>query len=302
MVLFTYRSGMTHTQGDNMKAEDTERIAQAFINQLAQGNVPWRKPWSADGTAPRNYQTQRPYRGINTLILGIANMEHGYQSPCWTTFKAAAAQGAYVRKGEKSTPVVFWKRIKVEDKATGTDKVIPLMRLYPMFNTDQVDGITWTPSQRDPVDVPVALKQLIADYPNPPSITHAAGDRAYYQPSTDAITMPLLGQFDTTQGYAETICHELVHSTGHTSRLGRFDNNHVGHSGDYAKEELVAEIGASMLMQNAGIPVDMPQMGAYVQSWLRALQDDHSLIVKAAQAAQKAVDHIQNTTFKEDNT
>jgi antirestriction protein ArdC len=269
-----------------------EEVAQKFIEQLEKGVVPWRKPWSGSGVLPHNYYSQRPYRGINPLILGMAAMEKGYQSPAWTTYKAAFQRGAQVRKGEKATHVIFWKPMLKQDETTGEEKKFFITKVTAVFNTDQIDGIDWNMPDRDPVDVPVALKQLIADYPNPPSITHTAGDRAYYQPSTDSITMPLLEQFDSTQGYAETICHEMVHSTGHSSRLNRFEPGQIGHRAEYAKEELIAEIGASMLMQGVGIDVDMPQMGSYVKGWLRALQDDHSLIVKAAQAAQKAIDHI----------
>jgi len=267
-------------------------VAAKFIEQLEKGNVPWRKPWSASGTLPFNYYSQRLYRGINPLILGLEAMDKGYQSPAWTTFKAAAQRGAYVRKGEKATHVVFWKPVVKTDPSSGEESKFLMARLYAVFNTDQIDGIDWRMPERDPVDVPVALKQIIADYPNPPSITHSPQDQAFYRPSTDSISLPLLEQFDTTAGYAETVCHELVHSTGHPKRLARFEVDSIGHRQDYAKEELVAEIGASMLMQHAGIPVDMGQMGSYVQGWLRALKDDSSLIVKAAQAAQKAMDHI----------
>lgn len=279
-----------------MNKEQAEEIAQGFINQLRQGSVPWRKPWSADGTVPSNYYSKRPYRGINTLILGL----QGYQSPYWTTYKAAAQRGAQVRKGEKSTKVVFWKPFEKVDKATGEKSKFLLARLYSVFNTDQIDGIDWHPVERAPVEVPDALKLVMEGYQDPPTITHAPSDRAFYRPSNDSITLPLLEQFTDTQGYAETVLHEIVHSTGHPKRCNRFEEGSIGHRQDYAKEELVAEIGASMLMQHAGIPVDMPQMGAYVQSWLRALEDDHSLIIKAAQAAQKGVDLITGYTYQED--
>lgn len=275
-----------------MRKEQAEQIAAPIIEQLRKGTVPWRKPWSAAGVIPHNYYSNRAYRGINTLILGCASLAGGYQSPAWTTYKAAQQHGAQVRKGEKGTQIVFWKPMIAQDKATGEDKRILLARLYTVFNTDQVDGIDWRMPDRDPVDVPVALKQVIADYPDPPVIEHAAQDRAFYRPSTDTITLPLLEQFDGVTAYAETACHELVHSTGHPKRCNRFDEASIGHQAEYAMEELVAEIGASMLMQSAGIDVDMPQIAAYVQSWLRVLEDDHSLVIKAAQRAQKAVDHI----------
>lgn len=286
-----------------MKKETAEQISQLFIDQLKQGTVPWRQPWTVAGVLPHNYFSRRPYRGINSLILDLVQHARGYESVAWTTYKAAAERGAQVRKGEKGTQVVFWKPIKIEDKQTGEEKQSVIARLYTVFNTDQIDGIEWSMPDREPVEVRDALKQIVENYPNPPRITHTASSRAYYSPASDEITCPLLEQFDTEQGYAETILHECVHSTGHSSRLNRFENDKIGCRGEYAKEELVAEIGATMLMQQAGIQVDMPQMASYVGGWLKALQDDHTLIIKAAQTAQKAVDHIlgQSAVVDSDN-
>ena len=278
-----------------MKKEQSEEIALKFIAQLEQGNVPWKKPWSpCVGVPLRNAISKRPYRGINTLILGIEQMVHGYTSPEWTTYKAAAAAGGQVRKGEKGTHIVFWKPMKVEDKETGKEKSVLLARLYTVFCTDQIDGMDFVPPEtdREPVTVPDALAGIYHGYKNPPKLHHAEQDAAFYRPSTDTVVLPMLDQFDTVEGYAETYCHELTHSTGHTSRLARFDIGDHYNRDKYAKEELVAEIGASMLMQHAGITPNMPQMGAYVANWLKALNDDHSLIIKAAQAAQKSTDLI----------
>jgi antirestriction protein ArdC len=276
-----------------MKKQLAQDITQMFIEQLAQGQVPWKKPWSSMGAVPHNYHSRRSYRGINALILGLVSQRFGYQSPAWTTYKAASARGAFVRKGEKATHVVFWKPIKIEDKKTGEEKSTVMARMYSVFNTDQVDGIDWQMPEREPVEVRDAIKQVVDGYPNPPSITHSVSDQAYYMPAQDRISLPLLEQFKDEQAYAETIFHELVHSTGHTSRLDRL-NGIASCRGTYAKEELVAEIGATMLMQHTGVEVDMPQMASYVGGWLKALQDDETLIIKAAQAAQKAMDHILN--------
>lgn len=275
-----------------MKKEIAEEISQLFIEQLAAGVVPWKQPWHAHGLQPHNYFSRRPYRGINSLILDVMAGAKGYTSPAWTTYKAAAERGAQVRKGEKATRVVFWKPIKVKDKATGEDKDTVVARMYNVFNTDQIDGIDWImPEMPEPPEVRDGVKLVVDQYPNPPAIEHRVSERAYYVPGVDKITIPLIEQFDTEHGYAETLFHELVHSTGHKSRLSRFEDG-LSCRSSYAKEELVAEIGATMLMRHVGIAVDMPQMASYVASWLKALQDDHSLIVKAAQGAQKAVDHI----------
>ena len=297
-----------------MKTEQTDAIAAKFIDQLAKGTVPWRKPWSpAPGIALHNYNSKRPYRGINTLLLAIEQIDKQYSSPAWTTYNGAlkalgwdgeggragaaawraANPGKGVRKGEKGTHIVLWKPIQVDDKTTGEKKQVWFSRLFSVFNTDQIDGIDWeAPDLGEPLTVPAALDSIVDGYRNGPSIRHEAQDRAFYSPARDEIILPLLEQFDTVEGYAETLCHELVHSTGHSTRLGRFDRDDIGCQASYAKEELVAEIGASLLAQGAGISLDIEQTAAYVGGWLKALNDDHGLIVKAAQQAQKAVDRI----------
>lgn len=276
------------------KTEIAEEISQQFINQLKQGVVPWKKPWSpTPGCRLQNYYSKRPYSGMNVMLLGLASMEKGYTSPAWTTYAGASNRGAQVRGGEKGTRIMKYAQIKKIDKKTGEDASFYMLKWMHVYNTEQVDNIEWvTPDLGEPISVPSALSSIYENYPNAPTLTHSEQDQAFYRPSTDAISLPLIGQFDTVEGYAETLCHELTHSTGHPSRLKRFEINDAACKSNYAKEELVAEIGASMMMQAAGISVDMPAMADYIKGWLSALQNDHSLIVSAAQAAQKAMDHI----------
>lgn len=276
------------------KTEIAEEISQQFINQLKQGVVPWKKPWSpTPGCRLQNYYSKRPYSGMNVMLLGLASMEKGYTSPAWTTYAGASNRGAQVRGGEKGTRIMKYAQIKKIDKKTGEDASFYMLKWMHVYNTEQVDNIEWvTPDLGEPISVPSALSSIYENYPNAPTLTHSEQDQAFYRPSTDAISLPLIGQFDTVEGYAETLCHELTHSTGHPSRLKRFEINDAACKSNYAKEELVAEIGASMMMQAAGISVDMPAMADYIKGWLSALQNDHSLIVSAAHAAQKAMDHI----------
>ena len=276
------------------KTEIAEQISQQFINQLEQGVVPWKKPWSpTPGCRLQNYYSKRPYSGMNVMLLGLASMEKGYTSPAWTTYQGASNRGAQVRGGETGTRIMKYAQIKKIDKKTGEDASFYMLKWMHVYNTEQVDGIEWvTPDLGEPISVPAALSSIYENYPNAPTLTHSEQDQAFYRPSTDAISLPLIGQFATVEGYAETLCHEMTHSTGHPSRLKRFEINDAACKYDYAKEELVAEIGASMMMQAAGISVDMPAMADYIKGWLSALKDDHSLIVSAAQAAQKAMDHI----------
>lgn len=286
--------------------EIIERVTAEALRQLREGKAPWRKPWGAGkAVLPTSFATGKPYRGINALLLALAGQ--GRPGPnLWMTYKQAQALGGQVRKGEKGTTAVFWKVLEVEDKATGEAKRIPLLRTFTVFHASQVDDLPlpdkWT-GDREPVDIPEALAAIVAGYKDGPVVRYIPSDSAYYSPKLDTVTMPELSQFATAKGHAETLLHELTHSTGHSSRLNRFgEQDGPAHFGSpvYAKEELVAEIGAWLLAAHAGIDLDDKQAGAYVAGWLGALNDDPAMLVWASQRAQKAVDLILGTTTTEE--
>jgi len=275
------------------KKDAYKLVTDRIIEALEAGIVPWHKPWKswAGHGAPISLSTGKAYQGVNVWVLAATAMIHGYTSPYWTTFKQAQERGGTVRKGEKGTPVVFWKFIEKRDPASGevTDK-IPFLRYFTVFNLDQCDNVT-APAieplpERDPIE---ACEQIAAGYWNGPRVNHG-GNRAYYSPALDMIGMPLMGQFETSEHYYSTLFHEQVHSTGHADRLGRKSLISPAPFGseDYSREELIAEMGAAFLCGVAGIEVNVPQHAAYIGSWLRNLQDDPKLVVQAAAAAQKA--------------
>lgn len=286
------------------RKEIESKVTDSIIAALEQGVAPWRKPWTAGAfDMPTSVATGKAYRGINWLILESKRMEKGYARNLWLTFKQAKAMGGKVRKGEKSTAIVFWRIVKAEKDIDGKreEVKVPLLRYYNVFNVEQVDGLELPPrftkvDDREPVEVLDGLQTLIDGYVDAPEVHHVGGDRAYYTPSLDTITMPKREQFDSAEGYAETLLHEFVHSTGHESRLNRLDGGACFGSESYAQEELVAEIGMAMLAQIAGINVTTEQTASYVQSWLKVLKDDRSLVIKAAQQAQKAVERIAPST------
>lgn len=204
--------------------------------------------------------------------------ERGYASPYWLTFRQTAELGGTIRKGEKGTLVVFWKMLKVkdQDQPDGT-KNVPLLRHYFVFNLDQCDGVTLPPrfqvEAREPVEVTSAMRGILDGYDDGPAVCHVLGERAYYSPADDRITLPTLEQFASSEGFASVALHELTHSTGHASRLDRFERNgEPQHFGDerYAREELVAEMGSAMLAAIHGIEMSFDQSAAYIASWLRA--------------------------------
>ena len=119
--------------------------------------------------------------------------------------------------------------------------------------------------------------------------------RAWYRPSTDTVGMPSRNAFDSTEAYYSTLFHELTHSTGHPSRVGRERIEDIAAFGSesYSKEELIAEMGAAMLSGITGIsPPTIPNSAAYLQGWINRLRGDSKLLVSAASQAQKAADYI----------
>jgi antirestriction protein ArdC len=271
-------------------AEVTDRIIAA----LEEGTVPWRKPWSAPGEAPRNPVSGTVYRGINPFLLELTASACGYSDPRWLTFKQAAGLNAKVRKGERSTLVVFWKMLRGVDERTGELRTIPMLRHYRVFNVAQIDGLDLEPigelADHEPID---ACQSIIAGMPSRPTIGHG-GNSAFYHPALDAVQLPELGSFVDPEAYYATAFHELVHATGHESRLDRgLDGSHAFGSGEYGKEELVAELGAAMICGQAGIsPATVDRSASYIASWLRTLKADPKMLVGAAGKAQKAADWI----------
>jgi antirestriction protein ArdC len=279
-----------------MNANGYDRITERIVALLERGTVPWHKPWNAKTGWPRNYVSKKPYRGINVFLLHAMS----YESPCWLTFHQATELGGSIRKGEKSCPVVFWKQMKIEDEESGEAKKIPLLRIYHVFNVAQCDGLKDAPPVKDEV-VTVKPAQIVANMPQPPVIKHGM-TKAFYSPHADSVGMPARERFDSEEGYFATLFHELVHSTGHETRLRRAtlaENNGFG-SDPYCKEELIAEMGATFLCGHAEIVErTIDNSAAYLNGWLEQLKNDKTFIVQAAAQAQKAADFILGRSFNE---
>jgi antirestriction protein ArdC len=227
-----------------------------------------------------------------------------YDAPFWLTYKQASELGGHVKKGERACPVVFWKRLDVADISEPNGKrAIPFLRYYSVFNVSQCEDIpadkipVLNGSQREHCPIKEA-EAIVAAMPKKPEIRQGGG-RACYSPSLDCVTVPKPEHFVSGQDFYSVLFHELTHATGHASRLNRCGIS--GSDGEwsafgstpYAREELVAEMGAAFLSGHAGIVErTLDNSAAYIQSWLGRLKDDRRLIVQAAAAAQKAADFI----------
>jgi len=272
-----------------------EIITERIIKQLESGVSPWRKPWTCQ--TPANLITQKEYRGLNVFTLA----SQGFPSRFWLTFNQATKLGGRIRKGEKSSPVIFWniadeRETTTQDGTKETSRPF-LLRYYSVFNLSQAEGIDIPASllqetrTNDPIET---CEQLVTNMPDSPAFEQS--DKAWYSPSNDVVGMPARGLFHSSEEYYATEFHELAHSTGHAKRLHRenFDNPVSFGSESYSKEELIAEMTAAMLCGIAGIEQRiLENSAAYLKTWIARLKSDSRLLVSAASQAQKAADFIQ---------
>ncbi len=286
-----------------------QKITDRIVKILEQGTeLPWHQPWrSMGGSNPVNAVTGRPYRGINVLMLWSEQLDRGFTSSRWLTYRQARQVGGHVRKGESGTLIVFWRFVEkpeldedgqavLDDEGRPLKRIIPFARGYRVFNVeqcedlpDEVRGMTEAPEQSwDRIDeAELVVRRTGAD------IRHG-GDQAFYAPTRDYIAMPDPRQFDDLEAYYGTLFHELTHWTGHPSRLAR----NFGRFGDqaYAFEELVAEIGAAFVCARLGIQTRFREdHAAYIAGWLKVLKKDRKAIFTAASQAGKAADLILGT-------
>lgn len=272
-------------------------VTDRIIEELSKGSIPWRKPWAMTGGAI-SHSTGKPYSLLNQMLLGRPGE--------WLTFKQAQAEGGMVRKGEKGRPVVFWKQIEIEEEKDGKKekKLVPVLRYYTVFHIDQTEGVKAKyapPAAPAPVSPLLEAEAVIEAYKaKSPALRidrEKPSDRAYYSPALDYVCVPQLSQYSRPEEFYSTLFHELVHSTGHASRLDRFKGSAAAAafgSEEYSKEELTAEIGAATLCSHCGIetPESFKNSAAYIQSWLKALRNDPQMIIAAAGRAEKAAAFI----------
>lgn len=271
-------------------------VTDRICTLLEQNIVPWRKSWTSAGI-PTNLITKRPYSGINLLLLNSLNYEHNL----FITFKQLKTIGASVLKGEKSTPVIFTKMNEKEVEKNG-EKTIekkPMLRYYNVFNINQLRDVPpefMSKAQGAANTEILECMNVIEGMPNKPKIEHKKQE-AFYVPAKDIINMPRLKTFKASEEYFTTLFHELIHATGHTSRLNRDEVMRSDGFGNdkYALEELVAELGACYLRSLCGLDInDMSQNASYIKGWLEVLKGDKRFIIKAASKAQQGVNYVIN--------
>lgn len=281
------------------------RIEAAIKDET--GIAPWRKPWKGNG-APRNFITQRPYRGLNAWFL------QGSQYLTWSQFCDLQKKNPdlKIRKGAHKEMVIYWnmldKELETENGEKETKK-IPLLRYYTVFSVEDIEGLDLkveTEFNHDPID---AAESVIQDYIQRTDLSYKVvegSDRAYYRKSDDTVCIPALNQYENKVEFYSTAIHECAHASGHSKRLGRFkdeDSSSIFDKSSYSREELVAEMTSVLVCNSIGLYNNEVYKSAeenslsYLRGWLKPLRDDITMIVRASAQAQKAADLILNVNY-----
>ena len=314
--------------GNSSRQRVEDEIADRIIELLDKGELPpWEKGWrNSKSGDPVNALTMKPYRGINRWLTLITQQSMGYDDPRWLTYRQAEGLGGHVRKGEKSTSIIFWKQVSFRQREDGDEaqnqargnkqakqananngsppdesrtRTYPMLRSYRVFNLEQTQDCKVKPlppaetTGHDPIELAEAI---IAGMPNPPEMEfyENANYVPHYQPATDVIRVPKMDRYLNLEDYYNTVFHELTHATGHSKRLDRFsldanaDDLHA-----YGREELTAAMGSAMLAAHAGIDAELVERDAsYIRHWRDTINADKPMIIRSATLAQKAVDLI----------
>jgi antirestriction protein ArdC len=275
------------------------RVTSQIINAIEAGVNNWRMPWHTSGKfafSPINVTSRKPYKGINTVCLWAAAQAKGYERGEWGTYQQWQDREAQVRKGEKATLVVFWKFANDSvDSQDGEERTASSSRLlftrgYSVFNAAQVDGYTAKPDADKPIEQRIERAERFFAGINS-RVVHL-GNRAFYSPSDDTITLPPFAAFFTPLDYYSTRAHETGHWTSHAQRCNRELGKRFGDNA-YSVEELIAELTAAFTLAHLGLSSEpRPDHAQYIASWLKILKADKRAIFTAASKAQQAADYL----------
>lgn len=279
-----------------MKTNVYEMVTNRIIEQLEKEVIPWQRPWQGSNKGAYNRISNKPYSLLNQMTL-----QHTGE---YATFKQWTDLGGHIRKGEKAEQIVFWKLQPIEEENEDGEKVIrqiPILKYFNVFHISQVDGVE--PKEKLEMNEHESIEEaekIKVDYMNREhlQIRETISDKAFYLPTADYIQVPCKEQYQNIEEFYSTLFHEIVHSTGHKSRLDRKDIKDCLYKGDenYSKEELTAELGSAFLINMLDIETEksFKNSSAYIQSWLRVLKNDTHFIVSASSRAEKAVKYILN--------
>jgi len=282
------------------------QIQEKIIHLMKTEGTDWHKPWTSKGR-PINYITKKPYRGMNHFWLSVQE----FSTNEWATYKQWSEKDYQVKKGSKATKVVFcevkekkaeWLKDKELEQYQITGKLPKyfLWKNFSVFNGDQIEGfVSENKNTKHALELDERkVKDIEFFIANTQAVINKGQDFAFYSPITDHIGVPNLEQFDTDSDYYSTLLHELTHWTGHKDRCNRDQTGRYG-TEDYAKEELVAEVGSAFLCQLLQIEKTVRNDHAkYLNSWIELIQDESRAMITAFSQAQKAIDFLEQSQLQ----
>jgi antirestriction protein ArdC len=295
------------TEATSISRDLYQEVTNKIIALIEQGVAPWRRTWSTYGLA-RNYATGHIYTGINLILMN--NTVHPI--PYFLTFNQVKEQGGRIKKDAKAEKVIYFdvyykdgndqtltKEEAIQRRKNGEEiQILKFIKYYNVFCIDDIEGIEFEIPEMElkPNEKIARCESIIENMPKRPELRQIDANRAYYLPAQDFINLPDIKRFEGSEQYYATYFHELIHSTGHSSRLARAEVMDFTGFGTkpYSKEELVAEVGASFLCSSVQIDYDgiVENSASYLAGWLKVLKEDSKFIFKVASEAQKASDYI----------
>lgn len=298
------------------KRDVYQEVTDTVIGLLEDNKeLTYKQPWvNITGGKAKNSASQNVYKGLNQLLLSLTMSRREYRLNRWLTFKQVQSLGGSVAKGERATQITYFKHLykwngqkltfdqyrnlSAQDKLNV--EVKSMIRFYYVFNVMQTYGLDpqfyTKPVTRELSEIEKNDKAEQLLYNTGAEINHVAQDSAFYSPLDDQITLPERKQFDGQEEYYDIVFHELIHWTGHQSRLNRKQTQKLD---QYAYEELIAELGGAFLCADHGFQSQITNNAAYLQSWLEALRNDKTFIFKASGQAQKAADFVHQCATAE---
>ena len=284
------------TAQDKVKSDKFQLVTDKIASLLEQGVKPWAKPWACPNSAKfQNLISKDPYKGLNPMLCAVDCLFYGYTHPYFVGFHQAKDRGWKIKKGAKSTWIRWGGSYAIENE-DGDKEYRGAFKWLNVFNIDHVDDSESDLKVADflPVDDdgdrpnPDPIPALDAIVSHSGAVVKHGHDSAFYSPKGDFIGMPELKYFSDSMGYYATLIHELTHWTGHKSRLNRPQVGQFG-SKDYAYEELIAELGAAMVLGSLGLESEtIDSHASYIDFWLTSLKNDKKFFFKAAGEAMKA--------------
>lgn len=285
--------------------EFREKVAKRFVECLMQEGMAWKNKWNMV-EVPQNAATGNYYRGINRFFLKMYLRDNDIRDPRFATFSQIRENGWHLQKGAKGIQVEYWMPYdSIEKKVLSWkdyQEMSPEYRMecrliskyFYVFSAKDINGLPeWVvPKPKDIEEdtiIPTIARNMQIE------ILHDGEDRAFYRPSEDKIHLPTKEAFLSDYDYNSVVLHELSHATGAPARLNRGIDN-MKHSASYAYEELVAEISSTFMGEDLSCVCSDYQMDnhvAYIQSWIKEIENKPDMLIRAIRDAERAADYLQ---------